>query len=105
MNKLFLGATAALLMATGIAFAQTTTSETTTTVTPAPQVILVQPSVTKSVTRIETVTPVDNTETAGRANASRNIVGQTEDSVTTTSTTTYAPAVQTITRSTATSTN
>jgi len=106
MNKLLLAATAALLMGTGVAFAQTTTTtESTTTVTPSPAVpLLVAPPVgTLAVTDTQRSIAPDGTTTEKTETTYRNPAGVADESVTRT-TTIPAPAIASTTTWSSTST-
>jgi hypothetical protein len=97
MKKLVLAATVGLAMMTGVAVAQTTTSQTTTTVTPAPDVpmIAAPPSGTLSITREQKTTAFDGTKTDKTETTYRNTNGVADD--TTTKTTTYPTTAVTTT--------
>jgi hypothetical protein len=114
MNKLFLASTAALLMTAGVAFAQTTTSETiTTTATPIEVVPslgsgkfptpneAVQQEGPVSVTRTERTIGPDGAETDSSQTTYRNGNGVADDSVT--RTTTYPAPQPVVTTTTTTS--
>jgi hypothetical protein len=95
MIKLLAAGAIALAMTTGIALAQTTTSQVTTTVTP---VIVAPPPGTLSVTRTEKSTDLNGTQTNTNETTYHNSNGVADDTVT--KTTTYPlPVATTITKS------
>jgi len=115
MNRLLLASAAALLMTAGVAvaqaasprspieladaaqlMAQTTTSQTTTSFTPAP-VIVAPPEGTLSTTRTRRTTDEDGTRTDSNRTTYRSGEGVRDDSET--RTTTYPSPADTTTRS------
>ena len=98
MNMLFAAGAVALALTTGAAVAQTT-SQTTTTVTPAP--VVAPPDGTLSVTRSQKSIGPDGTQTNSDETTYRNSDGVADDTVTRT-TTIPAPPIISTTRSTTT---
>jgi hypothetical protein len=93
MSKLLLTGAIALVMTTGMAVAQTTSSETTTTVRPAPGMpaSVAPPPGTLSVTRTDKTTTSDGVQTDKTESTYRNTNGVADDTVS--RTTTYPPPV------------
>jgi hypothetical protein len=90
MSKLLAAGVVALAMMTGIALAQTTSSQVTTTVTP---VIVAPPAGTLSVTRTQRTTGPDGTQTNTSETTYQSSNGVADDSVT--RITTYPPPLTT----------
>jgi len=101
MTRLLLAGAVALGMMTGVAFAQSTTSETTTTITP---VIVAPPVGTLSSTTIRKSVDAAGTRIESTATTYRNTDGVAQDSVTRTTTTPLPPAVTTSSQSRSTTT-
>jgi hypothetical protein len=99
MNHLLLAGAMALVLTTGAAVAQTTSSETTTIVTPAPAarpipvapLIVAPPPGTLSVTRTQQINAPDGSQTDKTETTYRNTNGVADD--TTTKTITYPAPV------------
>jgi len=97
MNRLVIIGSMALLMPTGVALAQTTSSESSTTVTPS---LAAPPAGTLSTTRTQKSIGPDGTQTRTNESTYRNSDGVADDTVRTT--TTPPPAPVTTTRKTTT---
>lgn len=101
MNGLFLSAVLALALTSGVAMAQTTASEVTTTTTP---VIVAPPEGTLSVTRTQKTIDPDGTQTSTHETTYHNTNGVADDSVTRTTIIPPADITTTTTKSSTTTT-